>query len=72
MKKLLFLFAAFIAATTGFADNLALGKATKATSGDATAALAVDGNNGTRWESAFEDPQTWQGDLGEAQGFTEI
>jgi len=72
MKKLLFLFAAFIAATTGFADNLALGKATKATSGDATAALAVDGNNGTRWESAFEDPQTWQVDLGEAQEFTKI
>ena len=72
MKKTVFLLFAFMAAITAFGqDNLALNKAAIATSGNASA--AVDGNtNGTRWESAFSDPQTWQVDLGEAQAFNTI
>ncbi|MFL9844476.1 glycosyl hydrolase [Flavobacterium rhizosphaerae] len=34
-----------------------------ASSGDAS--LAIDGNNGSRWESAFEDPQSITVDMGE-------
>src|SRR5260370_17902802 len=32
--------------------------------GGTPAQNAVDGNTGTRWSSAFSDPQWWQGDLG--------
>ena len=71
MKKTLVMLVALIATMTAFADNIALNKPTKATSGDA--ALAVDGNEGTRWESEQGvDPQTWQVDLGSAQEFESI
>ena len=42
--------------------NLALNKQADASSG--TAALAVDGNMGSRWESEMSDPQWWSVDLG--------
>lgn len=41
-----------------------------ATSGDALA--AIDGNPGTRWESAQEDPQIWTLDLGQTRTFNTI
>ena len=50
--------------------NYALLGTALATSG--TAANAIDGNNGTRWESASSDPQTWQVDLGTAKTFNTI
>jgi F5/8 type C domain-containing protein len=36
------------------------------------AALAVDGNTGTRWSSAFADPQWLQVDLGSTQSISQI
>jgi beta-glucosidase-like glycosyl hydrolase len=49
--------------------NVAQGKAATASSVSAgnSAALAVDGNAGTRWESAYADPQWLQVDLGSSQ-----
>jgi hypothetical protein len=47
--------------------NLALGKTATASSTESTsypASAAVDGNTGTRWSSAFSDPQWLQVDLG--------
>ena len=41
-----------------------------ATTGDALA--AIDGNPGTRWESAQEDPQIWTLDLGQTRSFNTI
>ena len=41
-----------------------------ATTGDAIA--AIDGNPGTRWESAAEDPQVWTLDLGQTRTFNTI
>ncbi|MBQ9651897.1 MAG: discoidin domain-containing protein, partial [Prevotella sp.] len=66
-KLLLLLFALFFWTGTmlGQDTNLALNKTAIATSG--TASFAVDGNVGTRWESASSDPQTWQVDLGSDQ-----
>lgn len=43
-----------------------------ATASSGNAALAIDGNTGTRWESASSDPQTWQVDLGSAKTFNTI
>jgi beta-glucanase (GH16 family) len=50
--------------TTG--TNLALNKTATASSvnGTNTASLAFDGNTGTRWESAYSDPQWISVDLG--------
>jgi len=50
--------------TTG--TNIALNKTATASSvnGTNTAALAFDGNTGTRWESAYSDPQWIEVDLG--------
>ena len=72
MKKTILLLFAFMATITAFSqDNLALNKATIATSG--TAKDAVDGNKDSRWESAHGvDPQVWQVDLGEAQTFNTV
>src|SRR5579859_2870836 len=50
--------------------NIALNKAATASSTEnagTTANLAVDGNTGTRWSSAFSDPQWLQVDLGTTQ-----
>lgn len=46
------------------------GASAVATSGDAVA--AIDGNLGTRWESASEDPQVWTLDLGQVREFNTI
>ena len=46
--------------------NLALGKNTGASSELQSAANAVDGNSGSRWESAFADGAYWYVDLGAA------
>ena len=72
MKKILLLMCAFVASLTAGAQdtNLALNKTAIATSGNAD--QAVDGNVGTRWESAQSDPQTWQVDLGESKEFKSI
>lgn len=71
MKKVFLLLFAAMATLTSFADNLASGKETKATSGNA--ALAVDSDNNSRWESEQGvDPQLWQVDLGEAKAFNTI
>ena len=71
MKHLLtFVAAAMMSLTTMAQENLAIGGTAKATSGNADA--AIDNNEGTRWESAFEDPQTWQLDMGEAKEFNVI
>jgi beta-glucanase (GH16 family) len=51
----------------GTGTNLSQGKATTASSTEApgtAAANATDGNTGTRWSSAFSDPQWLQVDLG--------
>jgi hypothetical protein len=48
-------------------QNLALGKATSASSNNQPAANAVDGSGNTRWESAFSDPQWMAVDLGSVQ-----
>lgn len=50
--------------------NYALLGTASASSGNP--ALAIDGNTGTRWESASSDPQTWQVDLGSAKTFNTI
>jgi NedA-like, galactose-binding domain/Glycosyl hydrolases family 16 len=59
-----------------FADtNLALGKAVTVSSTDNTANAAgnaVDGNAGTRWSSAYSDPQWIAVDLGSAQTITSV
>lgn len=55
--------------------NLALNRTTKATSGEASASLAVDGGitGDSRWESDHgKDPQYWQVDLGSSQTFNTI
>jgi hypothetical protein len=55
--------------------NLALNKTATASSTENAgfpAANAVDGNIGTRWSSAFSDPQWLQVDLGSTQTFCKI
>ncbi|MFC0403373.1 discoidin domain-containing protein [Paraburkholderia rhizosphaerae] len=58
------------AAPTGPSADLALGKTVTASgveSDNFLASQAVDGNQGTRWSSAFTDPQTLEVDLGSPQ-----
>jgi hypothetical protein len=55
--------------------NLALNKAATSSSNEnsgTTANLAVDGNTGTRWSSAFSDPQWLQVDLGATHNISQI
>ncbi|MDX2703503.1 discoidin domain-containing protein [Streptomyces sp. PA03-6a] len=55
--------------------NAAQGRTATASStenGSFTAANAVDGNAGTRWSSAFSDPQWIQVDLGGSQSVCEV
>src|SRR5258708_29843150 len=55
--------------------NIALNKTATASSTQGTgytANLAVDGNAGTRWGSAFSDPQWLQVDLGSAQSICHV
>ena len=61
-------------ATCGTA-NLALNKTATASSTEnagTPAADAVDGNTGTRWSSAFSDPQWLEVDLGSAQAICQV
>src|SRR5579859_8183511 len=54
--------------------NIALNKTATASSvtGTNTASLAVDGNNGSRWESLYSDPQWLQVDLGSTQSICKV
>jgi hypothetical protein len=55
--------------------NLALNKTATASSvesGQFPASAAVDGNTGTRWSSAWSDPQWLQVDLGSTQSICEV
>ncbi|WP_459183582.1 discoidin domain-containing protein, partial [Streptomyces sp.] len=54
---------------------LSQGKAATASSTENTgspASAAVDGDSGTRWSSAFSDPQWLQVDLGSTQSITQV
>jgi hypothetical protein len=58
-----------------FAQNLALNKTVTASSSENasfTANYAVDGNTGTRWSSAFSDPQWIQVDLGSTVAVNQV
>jgi hypothetical protein len=55
-----------------FAQNLALGKASIASSAVQAASNAFDGNSGTRWESSTSDPQYIIVDLGSVQSIDRI
>ncbi len=62
------------AATCGTTD-LALNKTATASSTESAAypaADAVDGNTGTRWSSAFSDPQWLEVDLGSSQSICQV
>ena len=53
-------------------DNWATESGTSATATSGTATNAIDGNGGTRWESASSDPQVWTLDLGAERVFDKI
>ncbi|MEV5707484.1 beta-1,3-glucanase family protein [Actinoallomurus sp. NPDC052274] len=56
-------------------DNVALNRPTTASSTENSgtpASAAVDGNTGTRWSSAFSDPQWLQVDLGSSQQICQV
>jgi hypothetical protein len=62
------------AATCG-TTNLALNQPATASSTDNAsfpASAAVDGNTGTRWSSAFSDPQWLEVDLGSSQAICQV
>jgi hypothetical protein len=62
------------AATCGTA-NIAQGKTATASSTESAsfpASNAVDGNTGTRWSSAFSDPQWLEVDLGSSQSICQV
>lgn len=53
--------------------NLALAtNGSSATASSGNAAAAIDGTDGTRWESAFTDDETWTLDMGQERIFTTI
>jgi hypothetical protein len=55
--------------------NVALGKTATASSTEHAsfpASAAVDGNTGTRWSSAFSDPQWLEVDLGSSQSICQV
>ncbi|MFD1875650.1 discoidin domain-containing protein [Hymenobacter bucti] len=62
----------FLVSSPLFAQNLALGKASIASSAVQAAGNAFDGNNGTRWESSASDPQYIIVDLGSVQSVDRI
>ncbi|MBQ8938830.1 MAG: discoidin domain-containing protein [Paludibacteraceae bacterium] len=78
MRKIFFLVALLSASIMSFADkvydvNFALqSNGSSATSSTGNAALAIDGDEGTRWESAFTDDETWTLDMGEVRTFSRI
>ena len=62
-------------AATCSTTNLALNKTATASStesGAYPASAAVDGNTGTRWSSAFSDPQWLEVDLGSSQSICSV
>jgi F5/8 type C domain len=63
------------AAATCGTTNVAQGKTATASSTENAsfpASAAVDGNTGTRWSSAFSDPQWLQVDLGSSQSICQV
>jgi hypothetical protein len=59
----------------GGGTNIALGRPTTASSSEnagTAAANATDGNAGTRWSSAFNDPQWIQVDLGSTRTISQV
>ena len=69
-KFTLSLAVALMAGTSAYASNVAQGKTAYAPSG--TPALGIDGNTGTRWESATSDNLWYYVDLGEATNIDHI
>ncbi len=67
MKRITFLFALVLCLVmqTFASDNIALNKSAASSSAVQSAALALDGNMGTRWESESSDPQSLVVDLGQ-------
>ena len=78
MRKIFFLVAFLSASIMSFADkeydvNFALAsKGSSATASSGNAALAIDGDNGTRWESNQTNDETWTLDMGQARTFSRI
>lgn len=78
MKKILFLTALLCVSMITFAEdvydvNFALAsQGSSATASTGTASLAIDGDNGTRWESAQTDDEWWSLDMGQARTFNSI
>jgi len=79
MKKIFSFFVAALLSTAMFAQervydtNFALASnGSSATASSGTAANAIDGNNGSRWESASTDTEWFQLDLGQARIFNTI
>lgn len=79
MKKLSFIVAFLCASMLAFAIdevydvNFALASnGSSATASSGTAANAIDGNEGTRWESAQTDDETWTLDMGQQRIFNSI
>ncbi len=78
MKKLFFLVAFLSASIMSFADkvydvNFALAsQGSSATASSGNAGAAIDGDNGTRWESEKTDDETWTLDMGQARTFSRI
>jgi len=63
------------AAATCATTNIAQGKTATASSTENAsfpASNAVDGNTGTRWSSAFSDPQWLEVDLGSSQSICQV
>ena len=78
MRKIFFLVAFLSASIMSFADkvydvNFALAsEGSSATASSGNAGAAIDGDNGTRWESAQTDDETWTLDMGQARTFSRI
>lgn len=78
MRKIFFLVAFLSASIMSFADkvydvNFALAsQGSSATASSGTAGAAIDDDEGTRWESAQTDDETWTLDMGQARTFSRI
>lgn len=78
MRKIFFLVAFLSASIMSFADkvydvNFALAsQGSSATASSGNAGAAIDGDNGSRWESAQTDDETWTLDMGQARTFSRI
>ena len=78
MRKIFFLVAFLRANIMSFADKVydvhfaLASEGSSATASSGNAALAIDGDNGTRWESAQTDDETWTLDMGQARTFSRI